>query len=323
MSVTLTLRPVRSKTRAGPEWKAAKSPGPIKRIVLRQGPIRPAMNRQRKNAPALTGTSGDNGAALLCMRPVGLEMIKQAKPDEKQPFVSHLQELRQRIVVCLATVGIAFLVTYYFRERVNVFLLLPFTKVMPAGSSFIFTGVTEAFITYFKIWIITAAALSSPVIMYQVWMFVSPGLYEKEKRYVYPLIIWGSLFFAGGVLFCYHVVMPNLYRFFVGFGSDLIVPMPDLKEYVSLTLKLLVVFGCIFEVPLVAYFFARAGIVRHQFLATKRRYAILAAFIISAVITPPDIISQMLLALPLWGLYELSLIIARFFGKKEPIDEGA
>jgi sec-independent protein translocase protein TatC len=250
-------------------------------------------------------------------------MINKTQPDEKQPFVSHLQELRQRIIICLAAVGIAFLVTYYFREKVNVFLLLPFKKVMPAGSSFIFTGVTEAFITYFKIWIITAAAISSPVIIYQVWMFVSPGLYEKERRYVYPLIIWGSVFFAGGVAFCYYIIIPRLYSFFIGFGSDLVIPMPDLKEYVSLTLKLLVVFGFIFEMPLLAYFFARAGIVNYKFLAKKRRYAILAAFIISAVITPPDVISQVLLALPLWGLYELSVIVARFFGKKEPIDEGA
>lgn len=249
-------------------------------------------------------------------------MINKASPDEKQPFVSHLTELRQRIIICLVVIGVAFLVTYYFREKVNVFLLLPFKKVMPAGSSFIFTGVTEAFITYFKIWIITAVAVSSPVIIYQMWMFVSPGLYEKEKRYVYPLIIWGSLFFAGGVVFCYYIIMPRLYSFFVGFGSDLIIPMPDLKEYVGLTLKLLVVSGFIFEMPLIAYFLARAGIIDHHFLARKRRYAILAAFIVSAVITPPDVISQILLAVPLWGLYELSIVIARFFGKKEPTHEG-
>ncbi len=249
-------------------------------------------------------------------------MVKQAQPDEKQPFVSHLQELRQRIMLCLASVAVAFLATYYFRERVNVFLLLPFKKVMPAGSGFIFTGVTEAFITYFKIWIITAVTISSPVIIYQIWMFVSPGLYDKEKKYVYPLIIWGSFFFAAGVAFCYYIVMPNLYSFFISFGSDMIMPMPDLREYISLTLKLLVVFGFIFELPLVAYFFAKAGIVDHRSLAKKRRYAILAAFIVSAVLTPPDVVSQILLALPIWGLYELSVIIARYFGKrKELVDE--
>jgi sec-independent protein translocase protein TatC len=244
-------------------------------------------------------------------------MAKKINPDEKQPFVAHLKELRQRLVICLLSVCVAFALTYFFRERVNVFLLQPFKKVMPPGSSFIFTGVTEAFLTYFKIWILTAVTVASPVIIHQVWMFVSPGLYEKERRYVYPLIFWGSLLFAGGVIFCYFIVMPNLYRFFVSYASDFVIPMPDLKGYVSLTLKLLVIFGFLFELPLVAYFLARVGILNHRFLAKKRRYAILGAFILSAIITPPDPISQILVAMPLWGLYELSVVIARFFGKKE------
>jgi len=218
---------------------------------------------------------------------------------------------------CLLAVALAFIVTYFFRDRVNMFLLQPFKKVMPAGSNFIFTGVTEAFITYFKIWILTAVTVSSPVIIYQMWMFVSPGLYEKERRYVYPLMFWGSLAFAVGVIFCYFIVMPNLYRFFVSYASDFVIPMPDLKLYVSLTLKLLVIFGFLFELPLVAYFLAKVGILNHRFLAKKRRYAVLGAFILSAIITPPDPVSQILVAMPLWGLYELSVVIARFFGKKE------
>ncbi|MEN6615254.1 MAG: twin-arginine translocase subunit TatC, partial [Syntrophorhabdus sp.] len=140
---------------------------------------------------------------------------------------------------------------------------------------------------------------------------------EREKKLVYPLIIWGTLFFALGVAFCYVIVMPYLYRFFLSYASDLIIPMPDLKAYVSLTLKLLVIFGLLFELPLVAYFLAKTGIINHHLLAKKRRYAILAAFIVSALITPPDIISQIMLAVPLWGLYELSIIIARCVGKKE------
>ncbi|MDD3846313.1 MAG: twin-arginine translocase subunit TatC [Syntrophorhabdaceae bacterium] len=250
-------------------------------------------------------------------------MAKKIQTDEKQPFVSHLKELRQRLMICLLAVCFAFIVTYFFRERVNVFLLQPFKKVMPPGSSFIFTGVTEAFLTYFKIWILTAVTISSPVIIHQMWMFVSPGLYEKERKYVYPLLFWGTFFFAVGVTFCYTVVMPNLYRFFVSYASDFVIPMPDLKGYVSLTLKLLVIFGFIFELPLVAYFLARVGILNYRFLAKKRRYAILGAFVLSAIITPPDPISQILVALPLWGLYELSVVIARFFGKKEPADEEA
>ncbi len=223
------------------------------------------------------------------------------------------------MLVCLLTVCFAFALTYIFKERVNVFLLEPFRKVMPAGSSFIFTGVTEAFITYFKIWVITAVTISSPMIIYEVWMFVAPGLYEKEKRYVYPLIFFGSFFFATGVTFCYYIIMPYLYRFFVSYASGFIIPMPDLKSYVSLTLKLLVIFGFLFELPLVAYYLAKAGIVNYRFLVKKRRYAVLAVFILSAIITPPDVVSQILIALPLWGLYELSIIIARFFGKKEKV----
>lgn len=226
-------------------------------------------------------------------------------------------------MICLLAVCLAFVVTYFLRDKVNVFLLQPFKKVMPAGSSFIFTGVTEAFLTYFKVWIITAVTIASPVIIYQMWMFVAPGLYEKERRYVYPLIIWGSLSFAAGVAFCYVIVMPYLYRFFISYASDLVIPMPDLKAYVSLTLKLLVVFGFIFELPLVAYFLAKVGIINYRFLVKKRRYAILGAFILSAIITPPDPVSMTLVAVPLWGLYELSVVIAKFFGKKEIVDEQA
>lgn len=221
------------------------------------------------------------------------------------------------MVISLLSVCVAFALTYFFRERVNIFLLQPFKNVMPPGSSFIFTGVTEAFLTYFKIWILTAVTVASPVIIHQMWMFVSPGLYEKERRYVYPLIFWGSLSFALGVVFCYFIVMPNLYRFFVSYASDFVIPMPDLKGYVSLTLKLLVIFGFLFELPLVAYFLAKVGLINHRFLAKKRRYAILGAFILSAIITPPDPVSQILIAMPLWGLYELSVVIARLFGKKE------
>jgi len=226
-------------------------------------------------------------------------------------------------MISLLAVCLAFAVTYFFRDRVNLFLLQPFKKVMPAGSSFIFTGVTEAFITYFKIWIITAVTVASPVIIYQMWMFVAPGLYEKERKYVYPLILWGSFFFAVGVAFCYVIVMPYLYRFFISYASDLVIPMPDLKSYVSLTLKLLVVFGFLFELPLVAYFLAKVGIINHRFLVKKRRYAILGAFVLSAVITPPDPVSMTLVALPLWGLYELSVVIAKIFGKKEIVNEQA
>ena len=246
--------------------------------------------------------------------------------DEKQPFISHLKELRDRLLICIVAIAVAFIFTYYFKERVFDILMQPFIKVMPAKSSFIFTGITEAFITYFKISIVMALFLGAPVILYEFWMFVAPGLYEREKKFVYPFIIFGSLSFILGAVFCYFVVMPVAYRFFVSYAADFIVPMPDLKSYMNLTLKLLLIFGLVFELPLVAFYLTKAGIINSKMLSSKRRYAILAIFIISAIITPPDLASQLLMVIPLWGLYEISILITRLFGKKEIkeiVDEGA
>jgi sec-independent protein translocase protein TatC len=248
-------------------------------------------------------------------------MVQRSSVDEKQPFLSHLKELRDRILVCIIAVGIAFILTYYFKEKIFAFLMEPFIKVMPEKSSFIFTGVTEAFITYFKISVVAALFVVAPVILYEFWMFVSPGLYEKEKRYVYPFIFFGSLCFICGALFCYYLVMPFMYRFFVSYAAEFIIPMPDLKSYMSLTLKMLIMFGLLFQLPLVAFYLARAGIIRYRMLASKRKYAVLAAVVTSAIITPPDVSSQLLVAVPLWGLYELSIVIVRVFGKKERVDE--
>jgi len=244
---------------------------------------------------------------------------KTEKGEEKQPFLSHLKELRDRLVVCIIGLGVAFIVTYYFKEQVFQFLMRPYIQVMPAKSSFIFVGITEAFVTYFKISIVAALFLAAPLILYQLWMFVAPGLYERERKYVYPFIIFGSLCFLSGALFCYYVIMPYLYRFFVSYSSDFITPMPDLKNYMSLTLKMLVIFGVLFELPLLAFYLSKAGIITARLLSSKRRYAILGIFIVAAIITPPDVVSQLLVALPLWGLYEVSIVIARIFGKKEKI----
>jgi sec-independent protein translocase protein TatC len=240
--------------------------------------------------------------------------------DEKQPFISHLKELRDRLVVSIVGVAVAFVITYYFKERIFSFLMQPFIDVMPPHSSFIFTSVTEAFITYFKISIVAALFLASPVVLYEVWMFVSPGLYEKEKRYIIPFIAFGSMFFLIGGFFCYFVVMPYVYHFFVSYAGPSIIPMPSLKEYMSLTLKMIIIFGLIFQMPLIAYYLSKAGIIKYRTLAKKRRYAILAIVVASAVITPPEITSQLLMALPMYGLFEISLLIARLFGKKEKAD---
>lgn len=244
--------------------------------------------------------------------------------DDRLPFTSHLKELRDRLLVCIIALAIAFIFTYYFKEQVFSILMQPFIKVMPAKSSFIFTGITEAFITYFKISIVMAVFVAAPVILYEFWMFVAPGLYDREKKLVYPFIIFGSFCFILGAVFCYFVVMPISYKFFVSYAAEFIIPMPDLKNYMNLTLKMLVIFGLVFELPLAAFFLTRARIINAKMLSSKRRYAILAIFIISAVITPPDLASQLLMVVPLWGLYEISILITRVFGiRKEATDEGA
>jgi sec-independent protein translocase protein TatC len=243
--------------------------------------------------------------------------------DEKQPFIAHLKELRDRLVVSLAGLAVAFIVAYSFKEKIFHFLMQPFIKVMPAGSSFIFTSITEAFITYFKVSLVAALFLAAPVILYEVWMFVAPGLYEKEKKYIAPFIIFGSFFFIGGALFCYYVTMPVVYHFFVSYAGTMIIPMPSLKEYMNLTLKMLIIFGLIFQMPLIAFYLAKAGIINYKGLAKKRRYAILGIAVLSAIITPPEVSSQLLMALPMYGLFELSVVIARVFGKKESIDGAA
>jgi len=241
---------------------------------------------------------------------------------DKQPFLSHLKELRDRILVCVIAAGIVFVGAYSIKEKIFFFLMEPLIKVMPSQSSFIFTGVTEAFITYFKISLVSSLFLVMPVILYEFWCFVSPGIYEKEKRYVYPFMFFGSLCFLSGMLFCYFVVMPFLYKFFIGYATDFILPMPDLKSYMSLTLKILIFFGFIFEIPLVAYYLSRAGIIKYRILSSKRRYAVLAIFVVSAIISTSDAIGLILVAFPLWGLYELSILIVKFFGKKEIVNEG-
>ncbi len=243
--------------------------------------------------------------------------------DEKKPFTAHLKELRDRLVVSLAGLGVAFIITYSFKEKIFHFLMLPFIKVMPAGSSFIFTSITEAFITYFKVSLVAALFLAAPVILYEIWMFVAPGLYEKEKKYIVPFIIFGSFFFIGGALFCYYVTMPVVYHFFVSYAGTMIIPMPSLKEYMSLTLKMLIIFGLVFQMPLIAYYLAKAGIINYKGLAKKRRYAILGIVVLSAIITPTEVSSQLLMALPMYGLFELSVMIARVFGRKESVNGAA
>ncbi|MGA2468128.1 MAG: twin-arginine translocase subunit TatC [Thermodesulfobacteriota bacterium] len=236
--------------------------------------------------------------------------------EKKLSLTAHLQELRKRLILSFIAVGAGFILCYAFADSIFNILALPLLKVMPAGGSLIFTSVAEAFFTYMKVAFIAGLILASPFVLYQIWAFVAPGLYQKEKRYVVPFVSLGSLFFAMGILFGYFVAIPFGFKFLLGYASDFIKPMPSMKEYLSFSIKFLLAFGLVFEFPVVLLLLARIGVVDAKMLARQRKYAILLIFVFAAVMTPPDLISQVLMALPLIGLYELSILLSKFFGKK-------
>ena len=235
---------------------------------------------------------------------------------EKQPFTAHLEELRSRLIKCFVAVVIGFLASYFFKEQIFTILTLPLVKVMKSGDHLIYTNLPEAFFTFLKAAFICGLMVTSPYLIYQFWMFVAPGLYDREKRMLLPILLLSTIFFVGGALFGYFVVFPIGFKFFLSFASDTIRPMPSMKDYLNFSSKLLLAFGLAFELPLVLTFLARLGIVSVALLKKYRKYAILLFFVAAAVLTPPDVVSQVLMALPLMMLYELSIIGARIFGRR-------
>jgi sec-independent protein translocase protein TatC len=237
--------------------------------------------------------------------------------QEKIPFTAHLEELRKRLIVCFIAVGIGFVLSYGFKEKLFQILTRPLISVMQTGDKLIFTGLPEAFFTYLKVALLSGIILSTPVIFYQFWMFVAPGLYEKEKRHMIPIVFLSTFFFVGGSFFGYFIVFPYGFKFFLGFASEIIRPLPSMREYLSFASKLLLAFGLVFELPLIITFLAKLGMVSVSFLKKNRKYALLLFFVGAAILTPPDVVTQVMMALPLIVLYEISIIGARIFGKKK------
>jgi sec-independent protein translocase protein TatC len=242
------------------------------------------------------------------------------REDEKLPFTSHLEELRKRLITSFIAIGVGFVLAFGFKERLFGILVQPLINVMKDGESLIYTGLPEAFFTYLKVSFLTGLMVASPILLYQFWMFVAPGLYHKERRLMVPIVILSSIFFVGGALFGYFVVFPWGFKFFMGFASDTIRPLPSMKEYFGFSAKLLLAFGLVFELPLVITFMAKLGIVSVDFLKKNRKYALLLFFAGAAILTPPDVITQVLMAMPLMVLYEISIIGAKIFGKKNTED---
>ena len=242
------------------------------------------------------------------------------KPDEmagtEQPFVSHLVELRDRLVRAAIAVGVCFGVLALWPGPAGLYDLLaaPLVAHLPKGSTLIATSVISPFMVPIKITLMAAFLLALPVVLYQVWAFVAPGLYTHEKKLVMPLVISSTLLFFLGVAFCYFFVFGQVFKFIQGFAPKSITAAPDIEAYLSFVLTMFIAFGASFEVPVVVVL-ARMGLVSIEKLKAFRSYFIVLAFIIAAVLTPPDVVSQLALAIPMVLLYEVGIWAAKIFIK--------
>jgi len=229
------------------------------------------------------------------------------------PLLEHLSELRGRLIRCLIAVAVGFAACYAFAERLLGILLKPLTDVLPKGSMLIATSLPEKFFTVMKLALVSGVFVASPYIFYQLWKFVAPGLYKRERRLILPVALATAVCFVGGSLFGYFVVFPFGFKFFVDYAADYITIMPTISAYFSLAVTLLFAFGLIFELPVFIFFLTSLGIVTTKALRKFRRWAILAIFIVAAILTPtPDAVNQLLMAGPMCILYEVGIWVSWF-----------
>ena len=246
---------------------------------------------------------------------------EEEEEDRPMGLMDHLSELRGRLVRCCLAVMAGFMACWVVVDPIFDALVAPLLSVLPEGSHAIYTTLPEGFFTRMHISFVAGVFVSSPVIFYQIWSFIAPGLYEEEKRHIIPVAFMSAFFFVSGGAFCYFVVFPNAFAFFVSYATDTIVAMPKVSDYLSFVLKLILAFGLVFEMPLFAFFLARMGIITADLMRRVRRYAILGIFIIAAILSPPDVVSQLLMAAPMLVLYEVSIYVAAGFGKKPAKEE--
>ncbi|MGM9514697.1 twin-arginine translocase subunit TatC [Roseateles sp. DB2] len=233
----------------------------------------------------------------------------------EQPFVSHLIELRDRLIRALLAVGVAFGLLCLYPGPAGLYDLLaaPLVAHLPKGSSMIATNVLSPFLVPLKITMLAGFLVALPVVLYQVWAFVAPGLYSHEKRLVLPLVVSSTVLFFIGVAFCYFFVFGQVFKFIQGFAPKSIMAAPDIEAYLGFVMTMFIAFGAAFEVPVVVVVLARLGLVTVEKLREFRGYFIVLAFVIAAIITPPDIVSQLALAIPMCLLYELGIWAAGTF----------
>jgi sec-independent protein translocase protein TatC len=230
-------------------------------------------------------------------------------------FISHLVELRDRLIRALIAVALVFVVLFIWpgSGAIYDFLAAPLVAHLPEGTRMIATGVITPFMVPVKVTMMVAFMLALPIVLYQAWAFVAPGLYSHEKKLVVPLIVTSTLLFLVGVAFCYYFVFGQVFKFIAGFAPKSITPAPDIEQYLSFVLTMFLAFGITFEVPVALIVLVRLGIVDVQKLKEFRPYFVVGAFVIAAIVTPPDVVSQLALAIPMCLLYELGIFLSRFF----------
>lgn len=241
--------------------------------------------------------------------------------EQTQPLISHLLELRDRLLRSIAAVIVVFLGLIYFSNHIYEFVSRPLVDRLPEGATMIATDVASPFFTPLKLTLIVAVFISVPFILYQVWAFVAPGLYKHERRLIFPLLVSSSLLFYCGVAFAYYVVFPLVFGFFTAISLGGVEFATDIASYLDFVLALFMAFGIAFEVPVAIILLCWTGATTPKVLSEKRPYIIVAAFVVGMLLTPPDMISQTLLAIPMCLLFEIGLFFARFYTRREDDSE--
>ncbi|MFC4700902.1 twin-arginine translocase subunit TatC [Glaciecola siphonariae] len=240
---------------------------------------------------------------------------------EQSSFISHLIELRTRILRALMAVLFVFLCLFYFAQDLYAYLAQPLVASMPVGASMIATDVASPFLAPFKLTLVLSFFIAIPVVLYQVWGFVAPGLYKNEKKMVAPLLVSSTLLFYSGMAFAYYVVFPLAFMFFNSVAPDGVLISTDISSYLNFVLKLFFAFGVAFEIPVAIILMCWTGVTTPDNLRKKRPYVVVGVFVVGMLLTPPDVISQTLLALPMWLLFEIGVIIGSLYTKKRAEQE--
>lgn len=248
---------------------------------------------------------------------------KEAEKDSEEGMglLDHLAELRRCLLRACICALVGFAACWAFVDPIFDLLVNPLLAILPAGTHAQYTTLPEAFFTRVYVAFVAGLFLASPAIFYQIWAFVAPGLYDEEKRWILPIALLSAIFFVAGAVFCYFIVFPFAFNFFISYSTPEIVITPKVSDYLNFVIKLLFAFGLIFEMPIFTFFLARLGIVTAAMMRRFRRYAIVAIFILAAILTPPDVVSQLLMAVPMLLLYEVSIGVAVIFGKRKAAEK--